>query len=186
MKRDRNFLRFAPSGALLLLLSVCSMSAEPARFSNARHVVSAVIPAGWKHVPETRKETALKLGKDSSSGDSARIAIMTYAMESAPAGFDIWNMSNQDIQRAGAEDGKTVLKYGRATIDGIHMVWSLGRKKVLQDTSLWQWTYEGLRGSDGITIQLTVGGDEKWFAENEAVFAGFIKALKLSVPRAKR
>jgi hypothetical protein len=75
-----------------------------------------------------------------------------------------------------------VLKFGRAEIDRHHMIWTLSQRTLKEGTTMWQMAYEGVRGSDGITVQLTVAGDEARYTANEALFAIFIKVLRLSVP----
>jgi len=167
-----------------------SAQGEPIRFTSAEHQIATIIPDGWKEVSGINKETALKISKDGAGNQTARISVMTYPVPAGtfPAGYDVWTMTDSDIEASGASgsvDGEAVkvLKFGRAEIDHHHMVWTLSHRTLLEGTTMWQLAYEGMRGSDGVTVQLTVAGDEDWYLANEKVFSVFLRVLKFSVPK---
>jgi hypothetical protein len=178
-------------GVILALALPWAARGEPTKFVNAEHNITATIPDGWKEVGGDKKEdTALKISRSGDGDNTARITVMTYPVAAGvfPPKFDVWIMKDDDIQKtgeAGSVEGEsvTVLKSGRGEIDHHHMIWTLNRRKLLEGTTMWQLAYEGIRGADGITVQLTVAGDEEWFKANESVFALFIKVLRLSVPK---
>ena len=178
------------SVALLALLLAPAVQAEPTRFTNAEHRVSGIIPDGWKEVGGYDRETALKISRQGAGENVARITVMTYdARENVAPGYDVWTLTDKEIEASGgtgAINGEAikVLKFGRGEIDHLHMVWTLNRRTLPDGATMWQLAYEGVRGTEGITVQLTVTGDEAWFTANEAVFAIFIKVLRLSVPKA--
>jgi hypothetical protein len=175
--------------ALSFLLPLAALG-EPAKFVNAEHQITATIPDGWTEVARNKDDTALKISRSGEGNNTARITVMTYPVPAGvyPPNFDVWKITDNDIQitgEAGSVEGEAVkvLKFGRAEIDHHHMIWTLNRRKLLEGITMWQLAYEGLRGTDGITVQLTVAGDEAWFTANESVFAIFIKVLKLSLPK---
>jgi hypothetical protein len=175
--------------ALSFLLPLAALG-EPAKFVNAEHQVTAIIPDGWKEAPAAKNEVALKISRSGEGNNTARITVMTYPVSAGvfPPHFDVWKISDHDIQitgEAGSIDGEIVkvLKFGRGEIDHHHMIWTLNRRTLQEGTTMWQLAYEGIRGTDGITVQLTVAGDEAWFTANESVFAIFIKVLRLSLPK---
>lgn len=176
-------------GTLLALLLPFAVHGEPVKFRNAAHRIAGTIPDGWKEVPGTAGETALKITREDAGKQVARITVMSYDTRgSVSAAYDVWTMTDREIQASG-ESGSVngeavkVLKFGRGEIDRHHMVWTLNRRTLADGTTMWQLAYEGIRGSEGVTVQLTVAGDEEWYAANEAVFLIFIRVLKLSVPK---
>jgi hypothetical protein len=181
-----NRLLHGPLLALLLLPLV--VRAEPVKFAIAEHRVAGTIPDGWAQIPGAGGETALKIARQGAGSDIARITVMTYdASGSVPPGYDVWKMTDKEIEASGATgsvagEAVKVLKFGRGEIDRHHMVWTLNRRTLAEGTTMWQLAYEGIRGTDGITVQLTVTGDDEWYNANESVFAIFMKVLKLSVP----
>ena len=86
---------------------------------------------------------------------------------------------------SGSVEGEAVkvLKFGRGQIDRHHMIWTLSQRTLKEGTTMWQLAYEGVRDSEGVTVQLTVTGEEAWFTEHEASFGNFLKVLKLSAPK---
>ena len=176
--------------ALLVLLLPLAVQAEPARFKSAEHHVSGIIPDGWKEVGNNNRETALKIARQGAGESVARITVMTYdARENVTPGYDVWALTDKEIEASGASgavngEAIKVLKFGRSEIDHLHMVWTLNRRTLPDGATMWQLAYEGVRGTEGITVQLTVAGDEPWYAANESVFSIFIKVLRLSVPKA--
>jgi hypothetical protein len=179
------------SGALLVFFLAIDAQGEPVKFVNAEHQITATIPDGWKEVGGDKKDdVALKISRSGDGNNTARITVMTYPVSAGvfPPKFDVWIMTDNDIEKTGESgsiEGETVkvLKFGRGEIDHHHMIWTLNQRKLLEGTTMWQLAYEGIRGTDGITVQLTVAGDEEWFKANESVFAIFIKVLRLSVPK---
>lgn len=178
------------AGLLLGIWLPFTALGEPTRFTSAEHQIATIIPDGWKEVGGINKETALKISKEGAANQTARITVMTYPVAAGtfPAGYDVWTMADSDIEASGATgsvDGEAVkvLKFGRGEIDHHHMVWTLSRRTLLEGTTMWQLAYEGLRGAHGVTVQLTVAGDEDWYAANEKVFSVFLRVLKLSVPK---
>jgi hypothetical protein len=175
---------------LLVLLLPLAVRGEPVRFTNTEHHVSGIIPDGWKEVGGGNRETALKISKQGAGESVARITVMTYdARENVAPGYDVWTLSDKEIEASGASGAVNaevikVLKFGRGEIDHLHMVWTLNRRTLPDGVTMWQLAYEGVRGTDGVTVQLTVAGDEAWYAANESVFSIFIKVLRLSVPKA--
>jgi hypothetical protein len=176
--------------ALLALLLPLVVLAEPSRFTNSEHRVSGIIPDGWKEVGGNDHDTALVISRQGAGESVARISVMTYdARENVVAGYDPWSLTDKEIEASGASgavngEAIKVLKFGRGEIDHFHMVWTLNRRTLPDGSTLWQLAYEGVRGTDGITVQLTVTGDEAWYAANESVFTIFMKVLKLSAPKA--
>ena len=175
--------------ALLALLLPLAVQAEPVRFTKAEHRVSGIIPDGWKEVGGGGRDTALKIARQGAGESVARISVMTYdARENVAPGYDVWALTDKEIEASGASgavngEAIKVLKFGRGEIDHLHMVWTLNRRALPDGTTVWQLAYEGVRGTEGITVQLTVTGDEAWYAANESVFSIFIKVLRLSVPK---
>ena len=181
------------SGLLLALLLPLVVQAEPAPFQNAQHRVSGIIPNGWKELPTSNPETALKISREGAGNDTARITITTYPVPPGtyPAAFDVWKMTDKQIRESGesgsdAGEKVTVLKFGRGEIDHQHVVWTLNHRTLQDNTVLWQLAYEGLRGTDGFTVQLTVTGDETWYTTNADSFAVFIRVLRLAMPKAAK
>jgi hypothetical protein len=176
--------------ALLAVLLPLAIRAEPVRFTSAEHHVSGIIPDGWKEIGGTNRETALKIARQGAGESVARITVTTYdARESVTPGYDVWAMTDKEIEASGgsgAVNGEAiqVLKFGRGEIDHLHMVWTLNRRTLPDGATMWQLAYEGVRGTEGVTVQLTVTGDEPWYVANESVFSIFIKVLRLSVPKA--
>lgn len=158
--------------------------ATPIQFTSSEHRISATIPDGWDQVQGVRSDTALKIARVASAGQKARIAVILDAIPAGrvASGYDIWSMSDEDIRKAAgstsmAGEPVTVLNCGRAAIDGVHVVWSKTRRKAPDGSELWEFTYEGIRGSQYVTIRLTSVGDEGWFTPNQAIFADFIRGL---------
>src|SRR4051812_31203327 len=178
------------TSVMLAFLLPLGAQGEPTKFVSAEHKIAATIPDGWKQLATTQNDTALKISRSGVGDTTARISVMTYPVSAGvfPPKFDVWIMTDNDIQKtgeSGSVDGEAVkvLKFGRAEIDHHHMIWTLNRRTLQENTTMWQLAYEGIRGTDGITVQLTVTGDEEWYAANESVFALFIKVLRLSVPQ---
>lgn len=178
-------LKFLSSIIYFALTHFCF--AAPIQFSSSQHRLSATLPDGWEQVQGLTQQSVLKLARLGSGSQKARIALMlhdvpsgTYALD-----YDIWSMSDADMRTAietNATSGITVLHVGRGAVDGLHMMWSKSRVEVPDGSTLWDFTYEGIRGSQYLTIRLTSVGDEVWFTANQALFAEFIRTLKLSTP----
>jgi hypothetical protein len=190
---DAFMIRLLPSAGLLLLFLAAPIVAEPTKFASAEHRISCVIPSGWTETPGPNRETVLKIAKNGEEKNIARITVMIYPLPagSYPKGFDVWTMSDEAIRssgESGSVEGEAVkvLKFGRGQIDRHHMIWTLSQRTLKEGTTMWQLAYEGVRDSEGITVQLTVTGEDAWFTENEASFGSFIKVLKLSPPAAGR
>lgn len=170
---------------LVLFLSVAQ--AQQNRFVSTEHNLSAAIPAGWDQVQGALGTTVLKLARTNRIGQKARIVI---ALENVPRGrvpsdFDIWNMSNEDIRKAAEStsllgEKVTVIDVGRASIDGVHVVWNKARRPAPDNLELWEFVYEGIYNSHHLTIRLTSVGNKDWFATNQSVFADFIRNLRLN------
>jgi hypothetical protein len=183
-------IRMLLGAGLFLLLMDAPLLAEPTKFTNAAQRISCIIPTGWSEMGGLNQETILKIAKqgEDKEKDIARITVMVYPLPpgSYPKGYDVWTMSDEAIRssgESGSVDGEAVkvLKFGRGQIDKHHMVWTLNQRTLKEGTTMWQLAYEGIRDSEGITVQLTVTGEEAWFTANETTFGTFLKVLKLSV-----
>lgn len=153
---------------------------------NERYHVSAFIPDGWEQVQGVRDDTVLKLSR---SGAAEQKAVMTISFEDIPegreaAGYDIWNVSNDDLHEA-AENSSflgepvAVVDVGKGSIDGIHVVWSITRRRI-PDSELWEFAYEGIRGSRYLKVRLSSFGDKAWFDSNRVTFEAFVSTLSLT------
>lgn len=171
-------------------LFLSTAQAQRKEFVSRQHSISASIPNGWDQIQGVRGNTVLKLARSGRAGRTARIAVVLDDIPEGhfPSGFDIWSMSNDDIRKAtegGSLLGETivVLDTGRASLDGVNVVWNKNRRKFPDGSGseMWQFLYEGIRGSKYLTIRLTSVGDEIWFASNQAVFADFMRSLRLKV-----
>jgi hypothetical protein len=181
--------RMLPAAWLIFVLTF-SAQAEPTKFASAEHRIACIIPSGWAEVRGANHETVLKIARQGEADNIARISVMVYPLppSSYPKGYDVWTMSDEAIRssgEAGSVEGEAVkvLKFGRGQIDRQHMIWTLSQRTLKEGTTMWQLAYEGVRDSEGITVQLTVAGVEPWFTENEASFGNFIKVLKLSAAK---
>lgn len=172
---------------LLLIVALTQFcTGAPVPFSSPQHQVFATVPDGWDQVQGVTQQTALKIARLGSSSQKARIALMIHDVPAgrfAP-GYDIWTMSDDEIRKAAgssfAGESVTVLNAGRGAVDGLHMVWSKARRTAPDGSMVWEFTYEGIRGTQYLTIRLTSVGDQDWFTVNQAVFAEFIRTLRLS------
>lgn len=171
---------------LSFLLIVPTSAAEKTHFTSKYHQVSAQIPYGWDQVQGVRGNTVLKLARTGPREQRARVAIVFDSIPEGriARGFDIWNMTDEEIRKAESKpfygEPVTLLNYGRGGIDGFHFVWSKTKVLMPSKIMLWRFTYSGIRDQTAITIRLTTYGDEEWFNANQAVFADFVRKLKLS------
>ncbi len=170
-----------------IALFLSTAQAQHKDFISKQHRISASIPDGWDQIQGIRDNTVLKLARSGKAGQKARIAVVLDNIPNGriEPGFDIWNMSDDDIRKAiesGAMRGETVtmIDVGRASIDGIHVVWNKNRRSI-PDSTLWEFVYEGIRGSQYLTIRLTSVGNKDWFDLNQSIFAEFIKSLRLNM-----
>ncbi len=169
---------------IALLLS--TVQAQQKGFTNKQHSISASLPSGWDEVQGIRDNTVLKLARTSKAGQKARI---TVVLDNIPEGriapdFDIWSMSNDELRKAAQDSsmlGETVTVFdtGRGSIDGVHVVWSKTSRPITDGSELWEFVYEGVRGSQYLTIRLTSVGNKAWFISNQTIFAEFIRSLRL-------
>ncbi|HWW74108.1 MAG TPA: hypothetical protein VNZ44_01860, partial [Pyrinomonadaceae bacterium] len=173
------------------LFLVCAILAflSPARaqqrtFTSKENNVSAQLPGGWDQVQGVRDKTLLKLARSGPSGQKARI---TLVLDDIPAGriaagFDMWDMTDEQIRQAAGKsfmgEKVSVLNVGRASIDGVHVAWNSNRRQVAGGTEMWEFVYEGIRGSQYMTVRLTAVGDKDWFESNQAIFADFVRSLR--------
>jgi hypothetical protein len=169
---------------LVLFLSVAQ--GQQKRFVSREHGLSVSIPEEWDQVQGVLGTTVLKLARAGGAGQKARIVI---SLEAIPQGrvardFDIWDMSNEEIRKAAEGtsllgEKVTVIDAGRASIDGVHVIWNKARRPMPDKLELWEFVYEGIHKSRHITIRLTSIGNQAWFSTNQAIFADFIRSLSL-------
>lgn len=181
--------RVATLCILLLMAAAQVCEASGVRFSSAEHGIYATIPDGWDQVQGLTEQTVLKIGRFWDDYQRARISVMLHQIRpgAVAPNYDIWTQTDEEIRQAtagGSMAGEvpTVLDIGRGLVDDLHMVWTKTRRTTPGDSTLWEFTYSGFRGSGTqfITIRLSVTGDEAWYGENQAVFAEFIRSMAIS------
>lgn len=179
-------LRVRLSLVCAILAFLPTAQAQQRTFTSREYKVSAQVPGGWDQVQGVRDKTLLKLARSGPAGRKARI---TFVLDDIPAGrvaagFDMWDMTDEQLREAAGKSfmGETVsvMNVGRASIDGVHVVWNSKRRRVSDDTEMWELVYEGIRGSQYMTVRLTSVGDKDWFESNQAVFADFVRELRLT------
>jgi hypothetical protein len=147
--------------------------------------VSASLPSGWDQVQGIRGSTVLKLARSGPAGQKARITLVLDNLppERVAEGFDIWDMTDEQIRKAAGKsfmgEKVIILNVGRASIDSVHVAWNSNRRQITEDEEMWEFTYEGLRGSQYMTLRLTAVGNKDWFESNQAIFADFVRGLRL-------
>jgi hypothetical protein len=169
--------------ATLALLS--TTQAQQRSFTNKENNVSVPLPRGWDQVQGIQDSTLLKLVRSGTGGQKARITLILNDIPPGRVadGFDIWEMTNEQLRKAGGKsflgEKVDVLDVGRASIDGVHVVWHSSYRQIMEQGELWEFVYEGIRGSQYLTIRLTVTGNKGWYESNQAIFADIIMGLRL-------
>lgn len=169
----------------VLLTFALTAQAQRRSFTSKENNVSAPIPAGWEQVQGVRDTTLLKLARSGPAGQKARITIVLADLPPGRVadGYDMWEMTDEQLREASGKsfmgEKVEVLNVGRASIDAVHFVWHSSHRRIAEQGELWEFVYEGIRGSQYLTIRLTVTGNRFWYESNQAIFADFIRGLRL-------